>query len=312
MRIAVIGVGGVGGYFGGHLAAAGEDVLFVARGAHLAALRQDGLTVESERGPLNRLKVAATDNPAGHGSVDIVMLGVKLWDTEAALAQAKPLVGPQTAIVSFQNGIESVDRIAAAYGEQAALGGTCHIAAAIARPGVIAHTGSMARLTFGEPRGNDQAGGISTRVEAFAEACRRAKTFDAVASPDIRRAIWEKFVFLSSFSGMTALSRQPIGPIRATEEGRAAFLAALEEVSAIARAQGIALPPDHAAKALAFADSLPAEMKSSMLGDLMRNARLELPWLSGAVAALGRKLGIPTPVHTTITAALLPYASPAA
>lgn len=306
MRIALIGVGGVGGYFGGQLAAAGEDVLFVARGAHLAALQKDGLTVESERGPLKHLKVAATDNPAGHGPVDVVMLGVKLWDTDAALAQAEPLVGPQTAIVSFQNGIESIEKITAACGGQAALGGTCHIAASIARPGVIAHTGTMARLTFGEP-----AGGLSPRVEAFAAACRKAK-FDVVASPDIRRAIWEKFVFLSSFSGMTALSRQPIGPIRATVEGRAAFLAALEEVSAVARARGIALPPDHATKALGFADTLPAEMKSSMLGDLQRNARLELPWLSGAVAALGRELGIPTPVHTTITAALLPYASPAA
>lgn len=306
MRIAVIGVGGVGGYFGGQLAAAGQDVVFVARGAHLAALRSHGLSVESQVGPLRNLRVNATDDPAGHGPVDLVILGVKLWDTDAALQMAKPLVGPPTAIVSFQNGIESVERITAAYGAQAALGGTCHIAAVIARPGVIAHTGSMARLTFGEP-----AGGMSPRVEAFAAACRKAK-FDTVASPDIRRAIWEKFVFLSSFSGMTTLSRQPIGPIRATEEGRAAFLAALEEVSAIARAQGIALPPDHAAKALAFGDGLPAEMKSSMLGDLQRNARLELPWLSGAVAALGRQLGIPTPVHTTITAALLPYASPAA
>lgn len=307
MRIAVIGVGGVGGYFGGQLAAADEEVLFVARGAHLAALRKDGLTVESGRGPLQGLKVNATDDPAGHGPVDIVMLGVKLWDTDAALQQARPLVGKQTAVVSFQNGIESIERITAAFGAGAALGGTCHIAAAIARPGVIAHTGSMARLTFGEP-----AGGLSPRVEAFAAACAKATTFDVVASPDIRRAIWEKFVFLSSFSGMTALARQPIGPIRATAEGRATFLAALEEVSAVARAQGIALAPDHAAKALAFGDSLPAEMQSSMLGDLQRGARLELPWLSGAVAALGARLGIPTPVHTAITAALLPYAAPAA
>lgn len=307
MRIAVIGVGGVGGYFGGHLAAAGEDVLFVARGAHLAALQRDGLTVESQRGPLQGLKVQATDDPAGHGPVDLVILGVKLWDTEAALALAKPLVGPQTAVVSFQNGVESIAKIGQAFGETAALGGTCHIAAAIARPGVIAHTGSMARLTFGEP-----GGGLSPRVEAFAAACENAGTFDAVASPDIRRAIWEKFVFLSSFSGMTALTRRPIGPIRATEEGRAVFRAALEEASAVARRSGIDLPEDHAARALAFADSLPAEMQSSMLGDLTRGARLELPWLSGAVVKLGAELGVPTPVHATINAALLPHAEPAA
>ena len=145
----------------------------------------------------------------------------------------------------------------------------------------------------------------------FAAACRKAG-FDVVASTDIRRAIWEKFVFLSSFSGMTALTRKPIGPIRATPEGRTVFLAALEEVSAVARKSGISLPPDHATKALAFADSLPAEMQSSMLGDLQRGARLELPWLSGAVVKLGTQLGVPTPVHATINAALLPYAVPAA
>lgn len=306
MRIAVIGVGGVGGYFGGQLAASGEEVLFVARGAHLAAMREKGLTIESERGSQQGLKVQATDDPSGHGPVDVAMIGVKLWDTDAALELCRPLVGPQTAVVSFQNGVESIEKITTVFGAGAALGGTCHIAASIARPGVIAHTGSMARLTFGELDGT-----LSPRVEAFAAACRKAG-FDVVASTDIRRAIWEKFVFLSSFSGMTALARQPIGPIRKTEEGRAVLRAALEETSAVARKSGIDLPPDHGAKALAFADTLPAGMQSSMLGDLQRGARLELPWLSGAVVKLGAKLGVPTPVHATINAALLPYASPAA
>lgn len=301
MRIAIIGVGGVGGYFGGRLAAAGEDVLFVARGAHLKALQTDGLSIESANGALKNLKVNATDDVSKHGPVDVVILGVKLWDTEAALEQARPLVGPQTAVVSFQNGVESIAQIRKAFGDAAALGGTCHIAAVIGRPGVIAHTGTMARLTFGEPDGD-----LSPRVEALAAACGKAG-FDAVASPDIKRAIWEKFVFLSTLSGMTTLARRPIGALRQDAGSWAIFRQALEETCAVARASGAALPPDHGAKAQAFGETLPAEMKSSMLGDLERGARLELPWLSGKVVKLGQQLGVSTPVHATITAGLLPF-----
>lgn len=301
MRIAIIGVGGVGGYFGGRLAAAGEDVLFVARGAHLQALQSNGLTIESANGALRNFRVNATDDVSRHDPVDVVMLSVKLWDTEAALEQARPLVGPNTTIVSFQNGVESIAQIRKAFGDASALGGTCHIAAVIDRPGVIVHTGTMARLTFGEPDG-----GLSARVEGLAAACAKAG-FDMVASPDIKRAIWEKFVFLSTLSGMTALVRRPIGALRQDVGSWAVFRQALEETCAVARATGVSLSPEHGANAQKFGETLPAEMKSSMLGDLERGARLELPWLSGTVVKLGRQFGVPTPVHATITAGLLPF-----
>lgn len=298
MRIAVMGTGGVGGYFGARLAAAGADVSFIARGAHLAAIRRDGLRVTSALGDVHVHPARATDRPADIGPVDMVMFTVKLWDTETAAEQVKPLLGPDTGVVSFQNGVDSAERIERILGPGRAIGGVSHIAAAIAAPGLIRHTGSLARLTVGEWDGSD-----SRRVAGFVAAAKAAG-IDVVQSADIGRAIWEKFVFLAPFSGVTSLLRQPIGAVRADEDGRWLYESAVEEVVAVARAKGVALPEDQVRRVLDFSDGLPAEMKSSMLGDLERGGRLELPWLSGAVVRLGRALGVATPTHRAILAAL--------
>lgn len=298
MRIAVLGAGGVGGYFGARLSAAGEDVVFVARGRHLAALREGGLRVESELGDLTLRPVAATDDPGSIGPVDLVLFAVKLWDTEAAARAAAPLLAGGGAIATFQNGVESVETLGRILGPGRVVGGVAHIAATIGGPGLIRHTGTMARLTFGEPDGRR-----SERVEALFAACQRAG-IDAVASDRIAAAIWEKFVFLSAFSGVTALLRRPIGPIRADRRTRALLLDAIAETAALAGALGIDLPADIVERLEGFADGLPAVMKASMLHDLERGGRLELPWLSGAVARLAERNGVPAPIHRVIAAAL--------
>ncbi len=303
MRVAIIGVGGVGGYFGGLLAASGADVVFVARGAHLKALQQDGLSIESPVKPLQGIRIQATDDPASVKPADLTLIAVKLWDTEAALEAARPLVGANGAVASLQNGIEAVDKVSAVYGRERTLGGVAHIAAVIERPGVIKHSGTMARLSLGEIDG-----GGSKRLEDFA-ALAKAAEINMALPDDIHRTIWDKFVFLATFSGLTALTRHTIGPILNEPKTRALYEAALEEACAVARAKGVGLAPDHAAKAMALTQSLPASMKSSMLGDLERGNRLEVPWLSGAVARLGRELGVPTPSHSFIEAALQLFAN---
>jgi 2-dehydropantoate 2-reductase len=303
MKIAIMGTGGVGGYFGARLAVAGENVWFVARGAHLSAIRRCGLHIESRLGDLEIKPAQATDDPAAIGPVDLVVFAVKLWDTEAAAVAAKPLVGADTAVLSLQNGVDAVERLSAVFGKARVIGGLCHIAAAICQPGVIRHTGTMARVTLGELDGSRSA-----RLDAIAAACRKAGV-ETVVSDDIARAIWEKFVFLASFSGVTSLSRLPKGPIFADPECRKLFESAIAEAAAVARARGVRLPDDLVGKLMAFGDGLPAEMKSSMLGDLERGNRLELPWLSGAVAQLGAASGVPTPVHQAIYRALHPYAA---
>ncbi len=301
MKLAIVGVGGVGGYFGGHLARTGTDVRFLARGAHLRALKSDGLTVVSDVGPIDRLKIDATDDPAEIGPVDAVLLAVKLADTEAAIAQMRPLVGPETAVASLQNGVDAVEQMSAAFGRDRVLGGVCHIAIAIERPGVIRHTGTMARITLGELDGRK-----TERLTALVDACKRAG-LNITEAPDISRTIWEKFVFLSAFSGVTALSRSSIGPIRDDADGRLFIGRALAESTAVARARGVAFPDDHVEKAMAFVANRPGAMKASMLHDLERGAKLELPWLSGAVVRLGRETGVPVPTHETIVAALKPH-----
>lgn len=302
MKIAVIGTGGVGGYFGGRLAEAGNDVWFVARGRHLDEMKRCGLKVKSRLDDILVKPVNATDDTTAIGAVDLVIIAVKLADTESAIQLSKPLLGPDTAIVSLQNGIEAVERLTAAFGKQRVLGGVCHIAAVIGGPGIILHTGTLARMTVGELDGS-----MSKRLEAIAQACKKAK-IDFVATPEIDKAIWHKFVFLSSFSGVTTLTRLPKGPIMAEPETRALLESAIAEAVAVARVRGVKLDDDLVEKLMKFAEGLPDDMKSSMLGDLERGARLELPWLSGTVAKLGASLGVATPVHKVIYQALKPYA----
>jgi 2-dehydropantoate 2-reductase len=301
MKIAIVGAGGVGGYFGARLAACGEDVWFIARGAHLAAMKEKGLQIYSANGDVLVKPVQATDRPREAGTADLVIIAVKLWSTEQALADAQPLVGPNTALVSFQNGVVAVDQIARAFGRERTLGGVANIAAVIEAPGVIRHTGTMAFLSFGEPDGRH-----SPRVQALAAACAKAGIQHKIAD-DIQKAIWEKYVFLVAASGMTALTRLPLGPIREDPDTRALTAQVMSEVAAVGRAQGVALDPDLTDKLLARLDGLPREMVASMLGDLERGNRLELPWLSGGVVQLGRQLGVPTPANQFIYAALKHY-----
>lgn len=294
MKIVVMGSGGVGGYFGARLAANGADVTFIARGEHLAAMRRDGLKVLSANGDLTVKPVKATDDPASVGHADLVMIAVKLWSTDDAARTIAPMMGPNSAVVSWQNGVVAEDILIKHYGKERVIGGVSNIAALIEAPGVIRHNGTMARLIFAELNGKP-----SKRIDAFAALCKQAN-IDHVVSDDINRAIWQKFIFLASFSGMTCATRLSIGPIRTDPETRAMLKAALGEVVAIGRAKGVSLPDDQVEQSLTWADNLPPTMVASMLGDLNRGNRLELPWLSGNVVKLGEELGVATPVHKFI------------
>jgi len=294
MKIAVMGSGGVGGYFGARLAQAGCDVAFIARGAHFAAMREDGLKVESQLGDIRLLKVRVTDDPSTLEPVDLVLFSVKLWDTEAAAASIAPLIGPDTGIVSFQNGVQKDDILRRMFGDKAVMGGVGYIATKIGRPGVIKHTGAMQRLVFGEYDGRRSA-----RAEALLDACKRGG-INAELSGDIRREIWEKFVFLVGLSATTTTMRLPIGPIRANAQTRAFLFDIMQEVVAVGRAHSVALAADYAEKRLAFCDGLPADMTSSMHHDLEGGKPLELAWLSGGVVELGKAAGVPTPANRAV------------
>jgi 2-dehydropantoate 2-reductase len=302
MKIAVVGAGGVGGYFGARLAASGQDVRFIARGAHLEAMRRDGLRVYSANGDVLVKPVQATDRPAEVGTVDLVIIAVKLWATGDALREAQPMVGRDTAVVSFQNGVVAVDEVAAVYGRERTLGGVASIGAVIEKPGVIRHTGTMAVLQFGELDGK-----ISPRVQALQQACEKAG-IQCRATDAIQTAIWEKYVFLVGASAMTALTRLPLGPVREDPDTRALMAQIMAEVTALGRAKGVPLDADLVDKLLARLDGLPREMIASMLGDLERGNRLELPWLSGGVASMGKEAGVATPANQFVYAALKLYA----
>ena len=254
MNIVVMGTGGVGGYFGARLAAAGANVNFIARGEHLAAMRKDGLQVLSGNGDLSIKPVNATDDIASVGHADLVMIAVKLWSTEETVRAVAPLMGPNSAVVSWQNGVVAEDMLIKHYGQQRVIGGVSNIAALIERPGVIRHNGTMARLIFAELNGKP-----SPRIEALAALCKQAN-IDHVVSDDITRAIWQKFVFLASFSGMTCATRSAIGSIREDADTRAMLKDALAEVVAIGRAKGVALPADQLEQSLTWADNLPPSM----------------------------------------------------
>ena len=298
MKIAVFGSGAVGGYFGGRLAASGEDVTFIARGEHLAALRRDGLTITSPKGDL-RLPVKATDTPAEVGPVDIVLFTVKMYDVDAAAATLAPMVGPETAIVTMQNGVDVVSMVARQVGLEHVAGGTAYVVAVVDRPGHVRHTVAD-RLIFGEPDGVR-----SPRLERF-EAAGRKAGFSASASTAVHVDLWTKFVRLSTWSGMTTVTRCPMGIIRGDSALMEMMMAAFDEAVAVGRARGIDFAPDIRESTLAMINGFPEQSKSSMLEDLERGRRLELPWLSGAVARLGRESGVPTPVHQFITTVLTP------
>ena len=301
MRIVVMGAGGVGGYFGAKLAHGGHEVAFVARGRHLAAMRERGLTVKGAKGDLHIARPNVTDDPATLGSTEVVLLTVKLWDTESAAAAVRPLLAKGAVVVPLQNGVESIDRIGAVVGAERVMGGVAYIAATIAEPGVIAQTGDMARLRFGPALPVQRSA-----AEALLAACQVAG-IDAELTSDIRRALWEKFVFLAAFSGLTSVARQPIGVVRVDPDMRAVLEAAMREAWTVGRSKGVGLADDFLAQQLTFADGLPTEMKSSMQNDLAAGNRLEAPWLSGAVARMANAVGVAAPVSATLYAALKPY-----
>jgi 2-dehydropantoate 2-reductase len=302
MKIAVMAAGGVGGYFGARLAAAGEEVHFIARGAHLAALRAQGLKLESGMGNLHLDPVKATDDPASIGPVDFILFAVKNWSLEAAAKASKPLIGPDTAAITFLNGVDSGERLGAILGASHVMGGAAYIGASIAAPGTIRQLGNFARIVFGE-----FGAPASARGERFLAACRKAN-IAADLVPDITTQIWAKFAMLASSSGVLSVLRQTAGPARAEPLTWQMALDAVAEAAAVAKAKGIDLGADFVAKQKAIMAAMPTDMKSSMQLDLERGNRLELDWLSGAVARLGDATGVPTPTHHFIYAALKLYA----
>ncbi len=302
MKIAIVGSGGVGGYFGGRLAAKGVDVAFLARGAHLAAMRSRGLRILSPSGDLHLPAVNATDDPTSVGPVDVVLFAVKLYDTESALGLLPPLIGPHTLVVPLQNGVASVDRLAGAIGREHVAGGTCYVAAVVAEPGVIRHT-AMGRMLFG-PLGG--AAAPLAPLQDLLAACEGAG-FEAVLSDKIETEIWTKFVRLGVISGMTAVTRCPLGVVVNDPDLAAMMVDALHESFAVANACGVPLDPSVIPAIMKANQSIPGEMKSSMLEDLERGRPLELPFLSGTVVRVGEERGIPTPVHRFITTVLKPF-----
>ncbi len=300
MRFAIMGAGGVGGYYGACLARAGNDVAFIARGAHLAAMRDKGLLIHDRDGDFKVDPVTATDDPATLDPVDTVLMCVKLYDTEFSAEFIRPLVRPDTIVVTLQNGVEAPEIVANVIGPGRTLGGATYISATITGPGAIQRNNDLTRIEFGEPDGP-----ASDRVNALAETCKEAG-LDAAPVDDMAALLWSKFVLLSANSGLTALTRQTTGEIRSDPVMRAAFLAAIGESAAVGRTLGVSLPENIEQRCTDWLDTN-APIKASLLVDLERGRRLEVPWLSGAVHRLGKKAGVPTPTHTAIYAALRPF-----
>ena len=301
MKIAIFGSGGVGGYFGARLAAAGEEVTFLARGAHLKAMQDEGLHIESPSGNLHLPKVQATDRPQAVGPVDVVLFTVKLYDVDASAATLRPLIGPNTVVITLQNGVEAMEMVAKHVGEDHVAGGAAYIVVVIDKPGHLRHTTAQS-LVFGEPNG-----ARSDRLVAFEEACLRAG-FKGKASTDVQTDLWVKFIRLSTWSGMTTVTRSPMGIVRDDPALFTMMMAAIDEAIAVGRARGITFPADILDSTLGMIKGFPPNSKSSMLEDLERGRPLELPWLSGAVVRLGQEVNVPAPTHQFITTVLTPFA----
>lgn len=300
MKIVMFGAGGVGGYFGGRLAAAGVDVAFVARGGHLEAIRRDGLRIASPKGDVHLTGIRASADPADLGPADVVFLTVKMYDVDTAASALRPLLGPDTMVVTLQNGVEATDMVARRIGREHVAGGVAYVAAVIGAPGLIRHT-ALDALIVGELDGT-----MSPRLLALREAASAAG-FTFTASPDIRRDLWSKFARLSVFSGMTGVLRSPLGVLRASPGLMAMLDAAVDEALAVGRALGVALDDRVRDEVFAMYRAMPPLAKSSLLEDLERGKPLELPWLSGAVVRLGREAGVPTPTHALIETLLAPF-----
>jgi len=301
MKIAVMGSGGVGGYFGARLAAAGTDVTFVARGTHLAAMRRGGLRLDSELGALHLNPVSVVADAREIAAADTIIFAVKMRDTESAAESLKSLVAKGAAVFTFQNGVESAARVGRIVGAGNVVPGVARIGSHISEPGVIKQTGTFCRLEFAEADGKPSA-----RVTALLEACKRAG-FDAVMPQNIGREVWMKFAMLAPLSGMTALTRGPLGAIRNNAQSYALVKSAVEETIAVGVAMKAGVEPGDAAKTIKLIDGLPNAMMASMCHDLLAGKPIEVAGLSGAVARLAQAHGVAAPTHAFIAAALAPF-----
>lgn len=298
MKIAILGTGGVGGYYGGRLALAGADVVFIARGANLAALRDQGLRVSSSQGDFYLPQVNATDDPASVGLVDLVLVSVKTYGTDGAAQSLLPLVGPQTAVLSLQNGIDSAERFGAVVGVDHMLGGLTYILAELVAPGEVRHLSPFARIVVGEFDRTD-----SPRLARVVAALQQPGITVEV-SDDIERDLWIKFMFITVQAAMTSLTRLPVGALRENSAAWSLYLDALREIEAIARAKGVRLPANAAEERHRFASGTPYSFKSSMLADVENGRRLEIEDFSGVIVRLGEILDVPTPIHRVFYALL--------
>ena len=305
-RIAILGSGGVGGYYGALLASSGNDVTFIARGAHLAALRERGLQVQSVHGDLRLESVQATDDASQVGPVDLVLVAVKTYDLEAAAEAATPLVGPSTAVLPLLNGLDAAERLAAVLGDASILGGLTHISSAVVAPGVIRQVSPLRRITLGERDGT-----ISARAQGVRDVLA-ATGAEVTLTRQIDVSLWEKYLFIASIGGICCLARQPMGPVLATVETRQLYTEALREIETLARARGVGLPADAVDHALQLTAGFAPHTRPSMLADLEAGHRLELEAMSGTVVRYGREAGVPTPMHWAVYAALKPSAGGAA
>jgi 2-dehydropantoate 2-reductase len=301
MRIAVFGTGAVGGYFGGRLAQAGEEVIFIARGEHLQALRSHGLRVDSSKGDFMLQPVQASADPAQVGEVDVLLVGVKAWQVPEAAQAMGPMVGPDTFVVPLQNGVEAPSQLAAVLGARHVLGGLCKIISFIVGPGHIRHAGLEPYVAFGELDNRP-----SERTERLRQAFARAVGVTVEIPPDIQVAMWEKFLFIASFSGVGAVTRAPAGVLRSVPETRQLLEQAMHEIFAVARAREIALPGDIVGQTMAVVDGLPPDGTASMQRDVMEGRPSELASQNGAIVSLGQEVGVATPLHGFIYHSLLP------
>jgi 2-dehydropantoate 2-reductase len=297
MRVAVLGSGGIGGYYGTLLARSGHDVAFIARGAHLEAMQGRGLTVRTSEGE-STIPVTASVDTAAVGTVDLVLFSVKSYDTATAAQALTPLMARDTAVITFQNGLDNVEAIVSVAGSEAVLAGAVYVAVQLVEPGAILRMGGEGKVVFGE-----LSGPVTERVQRIAEAFRQSGIPHEVTT-DIQRVLWDKFLFITGVGGVTALARSSIGPLVASAAGRGLLHAACAEIVAVAQAEGGHLLPAAVDAVLAQAATLPARWRSSMARDLEEGRRLEVDALSGAVVRRGIKHGIPTPVHQAIVACL--------
>jgi len=300
MRTAVFGTGGVGGYFGGRLAQAGEDVVFIARGEHLRALRTHGLRVESLKGDFIVQPAQAAEDPAEVGVVDAVLVGVKAWQVTEAADRLRPLVGPETFVVPLQNGVEAPAELSAVLGSGHVLGGLCSIISFVAGPGHVRHVGAEPSIAFGE-----QDNRRSERAERLRQAFARAEVTVGIPR-DIHVAMWEKFLFIASWGGVGAVTRAPVGVVRGLPETREMMEEAMREILHVGQAREVGLSDESMRKGIAFVDGLQPGATASMQRDIMEGRPSELEAQNGAVVRLGRAAGIPTPVHVFIYRSLLP------